>query len=67
MKSQDFGPGVRRDRVERMAEMTTGRAVRHRVTGDVYMVAENYGTRATAVRVVDITNPDEWELVSNES
>lgn len=30
--------------------------------GDGYIVTASYGRRATAVRTVDITNPDEWEL-----
>lgn len=28
-----------------------------------YVVIANYGDRMTAVRVADITNPDEWSLV----
>lgn len=28
-----------------------------------YVVTDNTGSRATAVRTVDVTNPDEWTLV----
>jgi hypothetical protein len=31
----------------------------------VYVVTANYGTRLTAVRSVDITNPNEWEVAPN--
>jgi len=30
----------------------------------VYMVTGNYGGRVTAVKTVDLTNPDEWLIVS---
>ena len=28
-----------------------------------YVVTGHYGNRATIVRTLDLTNPDEWELV----
>ena len=44
--------------------LTRGDIVRHRMDrARSYLVEANYGGRATAVRVVDITNPAEWELV----
>jgi hypothetical protein len=38
--------------------------VRHAVTKEVYTVTSNYGTRATAVKTADITNPSEWEVLT---
>lgn len=32
--------------------------------GHAYVVVANYGDRVTAVRIVDMTNPPEWDLVS---
>jgi hypothetical protein len=32
--------------------------------GVLYMVASNFGTRLTAVRTADLTNPFEWKLVA---
>lgn len=31
--------------------------------GNAYIIHANYGGRVTAVRVADMTNPTEWELV----
>ena len=31
--------------------------------GETYVVTGNYGNRVTAARTVDMTNPDEWDLV----
>lgn len=42
-----------------------GDIIRQRTGGDGYIVSsESYGGRVTAVRVVDVTNPDEWVLVA---
>lgn len=30
----------------------------------IFVVTANYGNRATAVATIDMTNPQEWELVS---
>lgn len=32
-------------------------------SGMSFVITANYGTRVTAVRTVDITNPREWEIV----
>jgi|WetSurMetagenome_2_1015567.scaffolds.fasta_scaffold1234313_2 hypothetical protein len=45
-------------------ELHTGDLVVGRVTGEVYVVMSNYGNRATAVRTIDMTNPNDWELVN---
>jgi hypothetical protein len=33
-------------------------------TGELYIVTANYGDRVTAVRSVDLTNPDEWHQIA---
>jgi len=40
-----------------------GDIVRHRSGSRGYIVTANYGERVTAVRTVDLTNPDEWDVV----
>lgn len=43
-----------------------GKTVRHKVSGDSFMVEGNYGDFAIAVRAIRIDNPDEWEIVEDE-
>lgn len=40
-----------------------GDLVRHKGSGDSLVVTGNYGDRVTAVRTVDMTNPNEWDQV----
>ena len=40
-----------------------GKLVRHLGGGDVYRVTDDYGSRLTAVRTVDITNFAEWQFL----
>ena len=47
-----------------MRKLQVGDIVRGKLTGMVFVVTANYGNRVTAVRTVDITNPDEWEALS---
>ncbi len=42
--------------------LRTGDVVIGKLSGLAYVVTANYGNRVTAVRTVDITNPDEWLL-----
>lgn len=45
-------------------KLDRGDIVRHKIFNEVnYVVDANYGNRVTAVATVDITNPEEWELV----
>jgi hypothetical protein len=30
------------------------------------MVVTNYGTRVTAVKIADVTNPSEWEIYDKD-
>lgn len=48
---------------EDFKRLDRGAIVRHKSLGDSYVVTANYGDRVTAVRSVDLTNPDEWEVV----
>ena len=44
--------------------LTRGDIVRHKGLGDSWLIDMSYGNRKTAIRTVDLTNPDEWELIS---
>lgn len=48
-------------------DLEVGTLVRHRdrgiLGGDHLVVAANFGRRATAVAIVEITNPPEWEIL----
>ena len=49
---------------QEMFDLQPGDLVVSRFSGISYIVSGNYGGRATAVRTVDLTNPDEWQLSS---
>lgn len=49
---------------EEMKMLNVGDVVRHVAGEKGYVVTGNFGGRVTAVRSVDITNPDEWDLVA---
>ena len=44
-------------------DLRIGDIVRNKASGEGYIITANYGNRITAVRTVDIINPDEWLLV----
>lgn len=44
-----------------------GDIIIHKGVGDSVVVIANYGDRVTAADTVDVTNPDEWELVVKAS
>ena len=52
---------------EQLKNLERGDIVRHKLDVNAYVVTANYGKGATAVRTVDITNPDEWILIEKES
>lgn len=52
--------------IKSIKELKSGDVVVSKVTGLAYIVHENYGDRATAVRTADITNPIEWELFTSD-
>ena len=41
-------------------ELKPGDIVRHKSGSGPYLVHANYGGRVTAVRIADLTNPEEW-------
>jgi hypothetical protein len=49
---------------EEFRNLLPGDMVRHAGGGDNYVITSPFGTRHTAVRTVDMTNPAEWALVS---
>lgn len=48
---------------EEFASLKVGDIVRGKSSGQGYVVAAHYGSRVTAVRTADLTNPSEWDLV----
>ena len=44
-------------------QLARGDIIRHKLNGESHIVTGNYGNRITAVRTVDMTNPDEWDLI----
>lgn len=51
------------DKLKTVNELTRGDIVRSKKGFNTYIVCGAYGDRATAVKSVDITNPDEWEIL----
>ena len=47
-----------------MRKLQVGDLVRGKLSGMMFVVTGNYGDRVTAVKTVDMTNPEEWEIVS---
>jgi hypothetical protein len=56
-------PSIKWVPLEHVAELKTGDIIHGRLSGDAYVVTGQYGGRATAVRTVDVTNPNEWMLM----
>ena len=54
---------------ETFKALNRGDVVRHKVTGlaSSYVVVANHGDRVTAIDVMEMTNPDEWDLVYRAS
>ena len=52
--------------VNQFKQLQEGDIVRGKSSGESYVVVANYGDRVTAIRVADMTNPDEWELVRSQ-
>jgi len=48
---------------EELNSLRPGDIVRHKLGTKAYIVTENFHDRVTAIRTVDITNPDEWDLI----
>jgi hypothetical protein len=48
---------------EQLQMLHPGDIIQGKASRQLYIVTGNFGTRVTAVQTVDVTNPDEWELV----
>jgi len=56
--------GKRYTPVENLRTLGRGDIIRHKgLSSETYMVQANYGSRVTAITSVDVTNPDEWEVL----
>ena len=49
--------------LQTLTQLRVGDTIRSRSGGMSYVVVSHYGTRVTAVRVQDVTNPPEWEVL----
>jgi hypothetical protein len=49
---------------ENFKKLERGDIVRHKTDHRTDVVDANYGNRVTVVRVSNVTNPHEWELVA---
>lgn len=54
-------------KVENLNEIKVGDVIRGKSSGVAFVVTANYGTRLTATRTQDVTNPEEWELLIVDS
>ena len=52
---------------EQMRDLKPGDLVRGGDFNVAYMVTANYGDHITAVRTVEITHPDEWDLIQKNA
>lgn len=50
---------------DELKHLLPGNTVRHRDSGETYVVTAVYENRATAVRTVDITKCGDWEVLEN--
>lgn len=50
----------------RIADLKRGDIIRHRGTGETYVIDATGGDRARAVTSVEVSNPGEWMLVDPE-
>ncbi len=48
---------------DQFANLDVGDVVVGKVSKIAFVVVGNYGNHVTAVKVADITNPDEWHLL----
>lgn len=52
---------------DELLALRAGDLIAHIHEGLIYVVGAWYGQHAVAVRVVEVTNPDEWRLISKAS
>ena len=49
---------------KKFSELEAGNVVRHKDSGNGYIVTGNYGIMVSVVRTINIVNPKEWIVVS---
>lgn len=49
---------------EEFQKLDAGDLIRHKSASTALVVTANYGSHVTAVRTQNVTNPDEWDLLS---
>lgn len=49
---------------EQLRALQPGDIIRHKHAAEAMVVTANYGSRVTAVRTVDVTNPIEWDRIA---
>ena len=64
MGEDETGYGSRWCVVRSIAELREGDIVSHRMSKTGYVVMANYGSHAVVARVLDVSNPDEWLVLT---
>jgi len=49
---------------KQLNDLNEGDIIRHKLHGESVVVTGNYGMHVTAVRTCDVTNAEEWDLIS---
>jgi hypothetical protein len=49
--------------LQRISDLSEGKIVYNKETGNRYLILGVFGDRATGVSIADITNPKEWEVL----
>jgi hypothetical protein len=52
--------------VKHIDELEPGNIIKSKSAGTIYVVVANYGGRATAVKIADVTNAPEWEVYKED-
>ena len=53
-------PSIKWVALKHVIELKTADVIQGRMSGQAYVVTGQYGDRATAVKTVDVMNPNEW-------
>jgi len=48
---------------EDFKNLKPGDIIRNKSGSEGYIITAHYGSRATAVRTIDVTNPSEWDWI----
>ena len=50
-------------RQDEFSNLRDGDIVRHKLSSDAYTVAAKFGNRVAAIRIIELFNPVEWDLI----